>query len=223
MKVLIACEESQTVCKAFRERGHEAYSCDIQEPSGGHPEWHIHGNVLPLLGGYCEFATMDGLQHVVKWWDLLIAHPPCTYMTKAGARWMYKRIDGNQYINADRYWEMRKAREFFWRCIDARARRICIENPRPLKLCELPQPSQKIQPYQFGHPYSKETLLWLINLPKLNPTKIIEIHTPWMPSNTGNFSRGKGGSKGVAHDPKTAARTFSGIAAAMADQWGGLA
>ena len=221
MKVLVACEESQEVCKAFRAKGHEAYSCDLLEPSGGHPEWHVHGDVLPLLGGYCEFVTMDGATHVIDgWWDLLIAHPPCTYMTKAGARWMYKRVDGVQYINAERFWKMRSARNFFYRILDARAYRICIENPRPLKICELLQPTQTIQPYQFGHPFSKETLLWLIHLPKLKPTEIIGQYTPWMPSNTGGFSRGGGGAKGVAHDPKTASRTFSGIAKAMADQGG---
>ena len=229
LKVLIACEESQAVCKAFRELGHEAYSCDIQDCSGGHPEWHIQGDVLKILNPNqisskfygIVFRTMDGDAHAIEGeWDLIIAHPPCTYMTKAGARWMYKRVDGKQYIDADRYWEMRKARNFFWKIVDARCHCICVENPRPLKICELPQPSQIIQPYQFGHPFSKETFLWLIHLPKLNPTGIIEHHTPWMPSNTGGLSRGKGGSKGVAHNAKTASKTFPGIAKAMAEQWG---
>lgn len=87
MRVLVACEESQTVCKAFRARGHEAYSADIQEPSGGHPEWHILGDVLPLINGYCTFTTMDGTQHRIDdTWDLLIAHLPCTFLTKAGGK-----------------------------------------------------------------------------------------------------------------------------------------
>ena len=90
MKVLVACEESQAVCKAFRERGHEAYSCDIIECSGGHPEWHIMQDVIPLLDGICSFETMDGIEHSIDGkWDLIIAHPPCTYLSNAGARWLY--------------------------------------------------------------------------------------------------------------------------------------
>ena len=90
MKVLVACEESQEVCKAFRAKGHEAYSCDIQECSGGHLEWHIMQDVLPLIDGDCKFETMDGTQHeIIGEWDLLIAHPPCTYITNAGARWLW--------------------------------------------------------------------------------------------------------------------------------------
>jgi hypothetical protein len=202
MKVLVACEESQTVCKAFRKRGHEAYSCDIQECSGGHPEWHIQGDVLPLLK---------------EKWDLIIAHPPCTYMSKAGARFMYLTA-GN--VNQERLEKALHAKEFFMQFMNADCDKICIENPTPLKIVGLPKESQVIQPYQFGHPYSKRTLLWLKGLPELKPTNILTEYTPYLPSNTGGFARGKGGSRGVAHNAKDASKTFSGIAQAMAEQWG---
>jgi hypothetical protein len=201
LKVLVACEESQTVCKAFRELGHEAYSCDIQDCSGGHPEWHLKQDVLPLLE---------------KEWDLIIAHPPCTYMSKAGARWMYPKAG---QLSEERYGLSQEAKDFFMKFYDCKCEHIAIENPVPLKIVGLPAPTQSIQPYEFGEPYSKKTLLWLKGLPKLEPTKIMEEHVPWMPSNTGGFSRGQGGSRGVAHDPRTASKTFDGIAKAMAEQW----
>lgn len=202
MRVLVACEESQEVCKAFRAKGHEAYSCDIQECSGGHPEWHIQGDVLPLLK---------------EKWDLIIAHPPCTYMSKAGARFMYLTA-GN--VNQERLEKALQAKDFFMQFMNADCDKICIENPTPLKIVGLPKESQVIQPYQFGHPYSKRTLLWLKGLPELKPTNILTEYTPYLPSNTGGFARGKGGSRGVAHNAKDASKTFSGIAQAMAEQWG---
>lgn len=202
MRVLVACEESQEVCKAFRAKGHEAYSCDVQECSGGHSEWHIQGDVLPLLK---------------EKWDLIIAHPPCTYMSKAGARFMYLTA-GN--VNQERLEKALQAKEFFMQFMNADCDKICIENPTPLKIVGLPKESQVIQPYQFGHPYSKRTLLWLKGLPELKPTNILTEYTPYLPSNTGGFARGKGGSRGVAHNAKDASKTFSGIAQAMAEQWG---
>ena len=121
MKVLIACEESQTVCLAFRNKGHEAYSCDIEECSGGHPEWHIKQDVLPLINGSCEFNTCDGIKHKIKGqWDLLIAHPPCTYMSKAGARWMYPTAG---IINIERLDLALKARDFFMKFINANCKK----------------------------------------------------------------------------------------------------
>lgn len=203
-RVLVACEESQAVCKAFRERGHEAYSCDVKPCSGGHPEWHLQ---------------MDAAKALDQSWDIVIAHPPCTYMSKAGARWMYPNAG---IISHQRLFEAYKARAFFELFYDYHCPHICIENPRPLKAVGLPPHSQVIQPYEFGHPYSKATLLWLKGLPPLTPTKIIEDYTPWMPSNTSSFSRGGGGSRGVAHDAVTASKTFPGIAEAMASQWGEL-
>ena len=218
MKVLIACEESQTVCKAFREKGHEAYSCDILPCSGGHPEWHIKGDALPLINGNCTFSTMDGVKHHIDGkWDLLIAHPPCTFMSKAGARWMYKKAG---VINQERLQKALAAKAFFLKFLNADCERICVENPVPLKIVGLPEPSQKIQPYQFNHPFSKLTCLWLKNLPLLIPTGILIEYKPFLPSNTGGFARGKGGSRGVVHNAKDASKTFEGLAAAMAEQWG---
>lgn len=204
MRVLVACEESQTVANAFREAGHEAYSCDLVECSGGHPEYHLRADALEILK--------------IKW-DMIIAHPPCTYMSKAGARWMYPKAGE---LSQERFDLAMKAKEFFMRFLMVDCPRICVENPRPLKVVGLPPPTQVIQPYEYGHPYSKATLLWLKGLPPLQPTNILTEHTPFLPSNTGAFSRGGGGSRGTAHDPVTASKTFPGIAKAMVDQWGNL-
>ena len=218
MKVLVACEESQRVCTEFRKLGHEAYSCDIEPCSGGHPEWHIQDDVLPLLNGNCDFKTVNGdMYHLIGKWDLIIAHPPCTYMSKAGARFMYPSAGR---INQDRFYKAMKAKEFFMMFYNADCEKICIEKPAPLKVVGLPKESQVIQPYMFGEPYSKRTLLWLKNLPKLNPTNFVKDFTPYLPSNTGGLSRGKGGSRGVVHNAKDASKTFPGIAKAMAEQWG---
>ena len=218
MKVLVACEESQAVCKAFRAKGHEAYSCDIQECSGGHPEWHIKWDALALINGNCSFLTCDWELHRVDGkWDMLIAHPPCTYMSKAGARFMYLTA-GN--ANQERLEKALEAKDFFMQFMNADCDKICIENPTPLKIVGLPKESQVIQPFQFGHPYSKRTLLWLKGLPELKPTNILTEYTPYLPSNTGGYARGKGGSRGVAHNAKAASKTFPGIAKAMAEQWG---
>lgn len=218
MKVLVACEESQRVCTEFRKLGHEAYSCDIEPCSGGHPEWHIQDDVLPLINGNCDFKTVNGdMYHLIGKWDLIIAHPPCTYMSKAGARFMYPSAGR---INQDRFYKAMKAKEFFMMFYNADCEKICIENPTPLKVVGLPKESQVIQPYMFGEPYSKRTLLWLKNLPKLNPTNFVKDFVPYLPSNTGGLSRGKGGSRGVVHNAKDASKTFHGIAKAMAEQWG---
>ena len=231
MKVLVACEESQAVCKAFRERGHEAYSCDLQECSGGHPEWHIKGDALKIInpewydGRYgitpnISFYTMDGEYHQFDGkWDLIIAHPPCTYMSKAGARWMYPKANT---ISNERLKLAIEAKAFFMQFLNADCERVAVENPVPLKIVGLPIPTQKIQPYQYGHPYSKCTCLWLKGLPKLEPTNIVNEYKPYLPSNTGGFARGKGGSRGVAHNAKEASKTFEGIAKAMAEQWGDI-
>ena len=162
MKILVACEESQAVCKAFRAHGHEAYSADIQEPSGGHPEWHILGDVLPLIDGDCTFRTMDGQQHcIIGEWDMIIAFPPCTDLAASGARsFARKRADGTQ----------ERSKQFFLRFTTATCKRIAIENPVGIMSTCYRKPTQIVQPWYFGEDYQKTTCLWLIGLPKLIPT-----------------------------------------------------
>lgn len=151
-KILIACEESQAVCKAFRARGHEAYSCDIQAPSGGHPEWHILGDAVQLVQmPVSVFKTMDGIEHFVAW-DLLIAHPPCTYLSNAGARHLWK----DHQLQAERVMLGIKARDFFMEFYRSPIPLRAVENPIPSRVFCMPEYSQAIQPYQFGHPYTKK-------------------------------------------------------------------
>lgn len=216
MKVLIACEESQEVCKAFRAKGHEAYSCDVQEPSGGHPEWHILGDALKALEGG-QVVTMDGVTHDVGKWDLLIAHPPCTYLSNAGARHLWK---GHQ-LQANRVMFGIQGRDLFMRFWWEDVPRICVENPVPSKVFCLPPYTQAVQPYEYGHPYSKKTCLWLKALPPLFPTDIVEPVATWCPS--GSYAhkhneRNKG--MFTTDRAKNRAKTFPGIAKAMAEQWG---
>lgn len=217
MKVLVACEESQTVCKAFRERGHEAYSCDIQEPSGGHPEWHILGNAVAALDGG-TITTMDGQSHCIGKWDLLIAHPPCTYLCNASA----VRMRGGGEIVEERYALAMEAKAFFMKFYSADVEKIAVENPTPMKIVGLPPYTQAIQPYEYGHPYSKRTCLWLKGLPKLRPTKVLDHHEPYVNGGSkdanGNYRRFQGRRE---RDPKVRSKTFPGIAAAMAEQWTG--
>lgn len=223
MKVLIACEESQEVCKAFRERGHEAYSCDIQECSGGHPEWHIKGDVIPIINGYSNpmdmFITQDGKMHCVpKKWDMIIAHPPCTYLSNSGARWLY----AGHKLNEERYAKGLDAKEFFMKFWNADCPRICIENPGPSRIYNLPDCTQVIQPYEYGEPWSKKTCLWLKGLPPLQPTNILQDHKPYCSS--GSYSKShdpkyKGASR-KGGSAKSRSKTFPGIAKAMGEQWG---
>lgn len=219
LKVLAACEESQAVCKAFHEFGYEAYSCDIQECSGGHPEWHIRGDVLPLLNGNCEFETMDGQKHTIDGkWDLIIAHPPCTYMSGAGACRMYP-TKGN--IDPDRFEKAMDAKKFFMAFYNAECDHIAIENPRPLRCVALPKESQRIQPWQFGHPYTKLTYLWLKGLPTLSATEICEERHPYICGNSEIWKKqAKNGVVwGKEKSAKHRSKTFPGIAKAMAEQW----
>ncbi len=203
MRVLVACEESQRVCIEFRRLGHEAYSCDIEPCSGGHPEWHLQVDALELLK-IC--------------WDIIIAHPPCTYLSNAGAVRM--RVKGE--IVRERYQKAMEAKEFFMRFYNANCPRIAIENPTPMKLVELPPYDQVVQPYDFGHPYSKRTCLWLKGLPPLFATEIIQDHEPYVnggcKDSLGNYRRFRGRKE---RDKKTRSKTFPGIAKAMAEQWGG--
>ena len=224
MKVLVACEESQEVCKAFRERGHEAYSCDIQECSGGHPEWHIKGDVLDILNPKDHgnntldavwFTTMDGRFHEVPKWDLIIAHPPCTYLSVAGNRW----------FDISKYGEKAKQRiidracavEFFMKIVNANCEKIAIENPIGYMNTHYRKPDQITHPYNFGVSNNKPICLWLKGLQPLTATNIVS------KGETKRFPCGSVNS--VCWSGKTAkarSKTFPGIAKAMAEQWGYL-
>ena len=221
MNVLVACEESQEVCKAFRARGHRAFSCDIQECSGGHPEWHIMGDCLSLLNGDCEFTTLDGNTHKqCGRWDLLIAHPPCTYLTTTGNPW----FDINKYGDKarERYKERYKAIVFFTQMACSTAARWAIENPIGIMSTAYGKPQQIIQPYMFGDAAEKRTALWLYNLPLLVPTDVVE------PPERVRFDSGKSMPSWYADAwllskkdrVKLRSKTFPGIARAMAEQWG---
>lgn len=232
MKVLVACEESQEVCKAFRERGHEAYSADIQECSGGHPEWHIKGDCIPLIDGNCNFITEGGQWvHIEGKWDLLIAHPPCTYLTVSGNGWFNTARYGKK---AEQRWKDRvDGAVFFMRFVAANCDRIAIENPIGIMGTSYRKADQIIQPYQFGHHAMKTTCLWLKNLPKLIPTNIVD-PGEFIETKTGNGKRHNVGASSCYakdengkiipwNDPRTAkirSKTYHGIAQAMAEQWG---
>jgi hypothetical protein len=200
MKVLVACEESQIVTIAFRKLGHEAYSCDIEDCSGGHPEWHLKQDVIPLLK---------------EKWDLVIAHPPCTYLTNTGARWFYdERYPNRQY-------DRQKATEFFMSFVDC-ADKVAIENPIGYMSTHYRKPDQIIQPYWFGHDAQKATCLWLKNLPKLVPTNIVSV--TMMKTSTGaSYCKWYWETSCLplkdGYRAKIRSRTFQGIADAMAEQW----
>lgn len=244
MKILVACEESQAVCKAFRSRGHEAYSCDIQECSGGHPEWHIKGDVLKVINPWfaesdlsygVHFTTMDGKGHFIHGkWDMIIAFPPCTHLAVSGAGWFEaKRADGRQRSSID----------FFSQFLNANCDRIAIENPIgiisgdyiPKHFPDLAEkygfplkPTQIVHPWMFGDNYSKSTCLWLKGLEPLAP--IVTKQPPlewfkWVDGKTGKKKRQPKWFADAWHLPaekrsRVRSKTFPGIARAMADQWG---
>ncbi len=207
MRILIACEESQAVCIEFRKREHEAYSCDILPCSGGHPEWHIQGDVLEQLD---------------KGWDLIIGFPPCTYISNAGAVHLFR----GKKLNQERYENGLKAKVFFMKIYNTKCDKIAIENPTPSGIYKLPEESQVIEPYYFGDPYKKRTLLWLKGLQPLihndqvtlfekEITHVIPTHK-WISAN----KKKDGELSGLHRNPKMRSKTFPGIAKAMAEQWG---
>lgn len=227
MKVLIACEESQRVCTAFRERGHEAYSCDVIDCSGGHPEWHIKQDVLPLINGHCGFYTCDDTYHTVEGkWDLIIAHPPCTFLTITGNRWFNVEKYGEKALQ--RIKEREKAIVFFMQFAGADCLKIAIENPIGIMSTAYKKPEQIIHPYYFAkyQDYEncerKSTCLWLKGLnplvyEKKYKPRIIEYQngkgtdSPWHMNTTGLSAEERAKARAV---------TFPGIADAMAEQWG---
>lgn len=222
MNVLVACEESQRVATAFRNKGHNAFSCDIIPCSGGHPEYHIQHDVTELINGYCTFVTMDG---VIHWhmqhhkWDLIIAHPPCTYLSNAGACRLYPK---KGVLNLERYKHGLQAKEFFLQFLNADCERISVENPIPSRVYQLPKYTQIIQPFEYGHPYTKKTCLWLKGLQPLKPTNIVKPIGGYVCGNAEIWKRqaAKGEVIGKEKSAKYRSKTFPGIALAMAEQWG---
>lgn len=237
MKILCACEESQAVCKAFREKGHEAYSCDIIDQSGGHPEWHIMSDVLMILNGNCKFKTTDKKEHqIIGKWDMIIAFPPCTYLTNAGTRHFSLKMNSEEKVR--QRWKKRyDAAEFFMKFVNADCEKIAIENPVGFMNTYYRKPDQIIHPYFFAENTNdienyvqKRTCLWLkglnvlerkTSLPKPEPMYICKGEKcygkkiGWCEA----LKTGKG--KGTqAERAKARSKTFSGIAKAMADQWG---
>lgn len=238
MKVLVACEESQAVTIELRKLGHEAYSCDIIECSGGHPEWHIMQDVLPLLNGNCKFKTADETEHTIDGkWDMIIAFPPCTHLAVSGAAWFEKkREDGRQ----------REAIEFFMQMLNADCDKIAVENPVNIisgnyigkHFADLQdkhnfpiKPTQAIQPYEFGDEARKKTCLWLKGLPTLIPTNIVSpgelavfSGKTYSVGASADMARDENGKIISWNDPRTAkirSKTFPGVAKAMAEQWAG--
>lgn len=219
IKVLVACEESQRVCVAFREKGHEAYSCDIIEPSGGHPEWHIMQDVLPLLNGRCSFKTMDGAEHRINGkWDMIIAHPPCTYLTSAGNKWFKPEFESRF---PERRIQREEAVEFFMKFANADCEKIVIENPVSIMSSRWRKPDQYIEPFMFGDPEKKKTGLWLKGVPPLTATDIVEPVIVRCKSGA-NEPRWHMETMHLPKDERSRVRsqTFWGIARAMAEQWG---
>ena len=219
-RILVACEESQAVCTAFRNKGFEAYSCDIIECSGGHPEWHIRQDVIPLLDGHCAFTTDDGQMHSIPdKWDLIIAHPPCTYLCSAGQPWTNIERYGEKAL--ERLSKREEAIDFFLQFINADCDHIAVENPVGIMSKRYRKPDQYIQPYEFGHPTAKKTGLWLKGLPKLVPTEIVTPVTSYAWDNIRD-ENGKILAWNSDEIKKVRSKTFKGIAEAIADQWGGV-
>lgn len=209
MKVLVACEESQRVCIAFRNKGHEAYSCDVEFCSGNRPEWHIWADVLPLLNGNCTFRTCDGQAHSIDKWDLILAFPPCTYLTRCGASNLYK----NGKLDTERVKAGQEAAKFFKTILNADCPKICVENPVPMSMFNLPPPTQTVQPYMFGVPVSKMTHLWLKGLPFLCPTNVVKPTYTFSTYPLFKNSFGK-------YRQRNRSKTFPEVAEAMALSWG---
>lgn len=208
MRVLIACEESQTVCKEFRALGHQAYSADILPCSGGYPEWHIQGDVTKILN--------DG-------WDLMIAHPPCTYLAVSGNKWLYNK-DGSK--NEERWKNRAEALDFVRTLLEAPIDRIALENPVSVISSQIRKPDQIVQPYMFGDQATKTTCLWLKNLPPLYPTDLVDkgervvyksgkSHPKW-------YAEALSKAKTTEERRTLRSKTFIGIAKAMVNQWGNI-
>lgn len=232
MNILVACEESQAVTIEARKQGHKAFSCDIIECSGGHPEWHVKSDVLPLLNGRCYFQTMDGTTHTLDGtWDMIIAHPPCTYLTVTGNRWFNVERYGEKAVQ--RHKDREEAIKFFMAIANADCPRIAIENPIGHMSTAWRKPEQIVHPWQFAivddDRTEKATCLWLKGLPALKPThsKKPEIaYFEWFDEKAGRMKRQSlwyYKTRCLPHSDraKAASKTFPGIARAMIEQWAG--
>lgn len=205
MRVLVACEESQTVTKAFRAKGHEAYSCDLLAPSGGHPEWHFQEDVSLLL-------TQD--------WDMVLAFPPCTYLTVTGNRWFNVERYGEAAIQ--RLKDREEAVKFFMLFADHSCPKVVIENPVGVMSSYYRKPDQIIQPYEYGEPYEKKTCLWLKGVKPLEPTNVVPVppRTQFKSGKTMATWYADAFKLDKAERAKLRSKTFEGVANAMAEQWG---
>ena len=211
--ILCACEESQRVCAAFRNHGHEAYSCDILDQTGGLPQWHIKADVLPLLSGTARFFTCDGQYHVINKWDMIIAFPPCTHLCVSGNRW---------FTEGRKPYSLRlEAVAFFYKFVMADCDKIAIENPIGVMSTAYRKPDQIIHPYMFGDPVQKATCLWLKGLPKLietnNVKDQVKFHT--LPDGRRMCEFYVTTWRDPKHRVEIRSKTFPGIAEAMANQW----
>lgn len=224
MKILVACEESQAVTIELRKLGHEAFSCDIIECSGGHPEWHIKQDVLPLLNGNCRFRVQDPTESIkTMWdrWDMIIAFPPCTYLTVTGNRWFNVERYGEKAVQ--RMKDREEAIKFFLAFANADCDRIAIENPIGVMSTAYRKPNQIIHPYMFGDPERKGTCLWLKGLPELKPTNIVKPNVIVYKNGKGTDSPWHVNTMSLPKEEraKQRSKTFPGIAKAMAEQWAG--
>lgn len=222
MNILIACECSQTVCKAFRHLGHEAYSCDIEPCYGCRPEWHIKGDCRKYIYGDTTFNTQDGREHYIRKFDIIIGHPPCTYLARVQAPLYNRERFGDEYVNK-RLQSQKEAIDFFLLFTRLNCR-WCIENPIGLMSKIYRKPDQVIQPFWFGDPATKATCLWLHHLPLLEKTHIVQVPPPHKFPKSHSLGNWYYETSKLPLKDRARARskTFDGIAQAMAEQWGNI-
>lgn len=232
LNILVACEESQAVCKAFRKLGHNAYSCDLLDCSGEHPEWHFNHDVTKVLD-QSDLTLQNGEKAKIKGdWDIMIGHPPCTYLAVSGARWYYHPDDAGLPVEQrrphprfpNRAQDREDGAAFFMLLANANVKRIAIENPIGIMSKRWRKPDQSIQPYMFGDPFSKNTSLWLKNLRPLHPSKETDDHGERIVFKSGKtqpkwYSDALSKAKTTEERRTLRSKTFLGIARAIAEQW----
>ena len=232
LNILVACEESQAVCKAFRKLGHNAYSCDLLDCSGEHPEWHFNHDVTKVLD-QSDLTLQNGEKAKIKGdWDIMIGHPPCTYLAVSGARWYYHPDDAGLPVEQrrphprfpNRAQDREDGAAFFMLLANTNVKRIAIENPIGIMSKRWRKPDQSIQPYMFGDPFSKNTSLWLKNLRPLHPSKETDDHGERIVFKSGKtqpkwYSDALSKAKTPEERRTLRSKTFPGIARAIAEQW----